>query len=54
MLKVIILERLRQQSQKDKESIIKKSKEKIKSIPKLIKRLRFIYIQKNLCYLIYY
>jgi hypothetical protein len=44
MLRVVMLKRLRQQSQKDKENIIKKDKEEIKSISKLVKRLRFTYV----------
>jgi hypothetical protein len=44
MLKVIMLKKPRQQSQKDKEGIIRKSKKEIKSIPKLVKRLRFTYV----------
>jgi hypothetical protein len=39
-----MLKKPRQQLQKNKEDIIKKDKEKIKNIPKLIKRLRSIYV----------
>jgi phosphotransferase system IIB component len=42
-----MLKRLRQQLQKDKEGIIKRNKEEIKSIPKLVKRLRSTYVQKS-------
>jgi hypothetical protein len=47
MLRVVMLKRLRQQSQKDKEGIIKKAEKEIKSILKLVKKLRFIYVQKG-------
>jgi vacuolar-type H+-ATPase subunit H len=39
-----MLKRLRQQLQEDKEGIIRKGEKEIKSILKLIKRLRFIYV----------
>jgi hypothetical protein len=44
MLRVVMLKRPRQQLQRDKEGIIRKSKEEIKNILKLIKKLRFIYV----------
>jgi hypothetical protein len=44
MLRVIMLKRLRQQSQGDKKGIIRKGKEEIKNIPKLVKRLRSTYV----------
>jgi vacuolar-type H+-ATPase subunit H len=47
MPRVIMLKRPRQQSQENKESIIKKGKKEIKSIPKLVKKLRFTYVQKG-------
>jgi phosphotransferase system IIB component len=42
-----MLKRLRQQLQGDKEGIIGRDKEEIKSILKLVKRLRSIYVQKS-------
>jgi hypothetical protein len=39
-----MLEKPRQQSQKDKEGMIKRGEKEIKSILKLVKRLRFTYV----------
>jgi hypothetical protein len=39
-----MLKRPRQQSQKNKKNIIKRGKEEIKSISKLVKRPRFTYV----------
>jgi hypothetical protein len=44
MPKVIMLKRPRQQSQGDKEGMIKRGEEEIKSIPKLVRRPRSTYV----------
>jgi hypothetical protein len=41
---MIMLERPRQQSQENKKNMIKRDKEEIKSISKLVKRLKSIYV----------
>jgi hypothetical protein len=47
MPRVVMLKRPRQQSQEDKKGIIRKGKEEIKNIPKLVRRLRSTYVQKG-------